>query len=187
MQSSSQAGESSSTQPLMQDSGRPGDAWTAQPEGAGIEETRRPHPMVRRTERGLGATPALTVNRAGRCRIRGDSETPSEGAEDGARIGGDPGTHRHPSRKVQDSRRLGNPIRRRGGRSEDWGQPRHSPSTEPEGAGFEATRKPHLKARRTERELGATPALTVNRAGRCGNRGNSGLHSKADREDAWFE
>jgi len=90
MQSSSQSGESSSTQPLMQDSGRPGDAGTARPEGARFEETRRPHPMVRRTERGLGATPVLTVNRAGRCRIRDGSETPSEGAEDGARMGATP-------------------------------------------------------------------------------------------------
>jgi len=90
-----------------EDWGRPRHSPSTEPEGAGFEATRRPHLKARRTERGLGATPALTVNRAGRCWIRGDSETPSEGAEDGARIGGNPGTHRQPSRKVRGSGKLG--------------------------------------------------------------------------------
>jgi hypothetical protein len=52
----------------------------------------------------------LTVGQAGRCRIRGNLKTPSEGGEDGARIGGNPDTHRRPSWKVQDSRKLEEPI-----------------------------------------------------------------------------
>jgi hypothetical protein len=138
-----------------------------------------------------------------RCRIRGDPGThgrrgrrvqdsgklggPPEGAEDGARIGGNPSTHRQPSLKVQDSGKLGDPICWRGGWSEDWGQSRDSPSSEPEGAGFEETRRPHRMVRGMERGLGATPALTVNRAGRCRIRGDSEPHSKAERLDAWFE
>ena len=123
MQSSSQAGESSSTQPLMLDSGQPGDAWTARHEDAGFEETRRSHLLARRTERGLGATPILAVIQAGRCGIRGNLKTPSEGGEDGARIGGNSSTHRQPSLKVQDSRKLEDPIGRRGRRARIGGNP----------------------------------------------------------------
>ena len=163
MQSSRTIGESSSTQPQVQDSGQPEDAWAAKPEGARFGATRRSIHRRRRSEAlgqpgdspsaepedaGFGATRSLIRRRHWRSVDPGQlgclPPMPLKDASQEA---------------TQDS------VAGEAGRCRVRGNP-----------------KPHRKAALEERRLGATRSFSADAAEGCEIRGNSNVHRRHGRK-----